>query len=78
VPLGRGWLAVVRQRQAKRPRIPGEDLSWGGADFGPLAVTIGVEFMSTLAVAATLNAQVVTRNMVVFITMGERPARSDR
>jgi hypothetical protein len=62
---------LVCQGGAMKPRNGGSDeVSAAGADFGSIVAGVGQGMASTFAVAATLNLSVVSKNAVVFITMG--------
>jgi hypothetical protein len=50
--------------------MPDDGLSDGGADFGGLMSEVSDNFVGTFAIAASLNLNVVSKNKVVFITMG--------
>jgi hypothetical protein len=56
--------------QRPKSRVPDDEVSSAGADFGAVVASVGVGVAATFAVASTLNASVLSKNFVVFLTMG--------
>lgn len=62
-----GFINVM---QRPKSRVPDDEVSSAGAEFGAVISSVGVGIAATFAVAKTLNASVLSKNFVVFLTMG--------
>jgi hypothetical protein len=63
-------LLMLVMLQRPKSRIEDDEVSSAGADFGAVVESVGVGIAATFAVAKTLNPSVLSKNFVVFLTMG--------